>query len=116
MDNITLMIEQDTHDLVLDDEGNLQIIGGAETVAQCVRLNLECFKGQWFLDINHGTDYDQIIDGSGDPETILSEAIYQETDVLFIDDISVLKDGRNISAVFSARLKNSTQIVLEVSV
>ena len=116
MDNITLMIAQDTHDLVLDDEGNMQIIGGAETVAQCVRLNLECFKGQWFLDINHGTDYDQIIDGSGDPETVLSEAIYQETAVQFIDDISVSKNGRDIDAVFSARLRDNTQIELEVSV
>ena len=65
MENITLKIDQETQDLVLDDSGSLELIGDAETVAQCVRLTLETFKGEWFLDTDHGTDYDQII-GDGD--------------------------------------------------
>lgn len=59
MENITLRIDQETQDLVLDDSGSLELIGDAETVAQCVRLTLETFKGEWFLDTDHGTDYDQ---------------------------------------------------------
>lgn len=68
MDNITLKIDPGSHDLVLADDA-LVMVSGAETVAQCVRLTLETFKGEWFLDTGHGTDYDQIIgDGTGDPE------------------------------------------------
>lgn len=59
MENITLRIDQETQDLVLDDSGSLELIGDAETVAQCVRLTLETFKGEWFLDTDHGTDYDK---------------------------------------------------------
>ena len=90
MENITLRIDQETQDLVLDDSGSLELIGDAETVAQCVRLTLETFKGEWFLDTDHGTDYDQIIaDGDGDAETVLRTAIFQETNVQYIDSLTV---------------------------
>lgn len=85
MDNITLKIDPGSHDLVLADDA-LVMVSGAETVAQCVRLTLETFKGEWFLDTGHGTDYDQIIgDGTGDPEGVLRAAIFQETSVQYID-------------------------------
>jgi len=41
MENITLKIDQETQDLVLDDSGSLELIGDAETVAQRARLTLE---------------------------------------------------------------------------
>ena len=101
MENITLRIDQETQDLVLDDSGSLELIGDAETVAQCVRLTLETFKGEWFLDTDHGTDYDQIIaDGDGDAETVLRTAIFQETNVQYIDSLTVTRSGRSIIAVF----------------
>ena len=108
MENITLKIDQETQDLVLDDSGSLELIGDAETVAQCVRLTLETFKGEWFLDTDHGTDYDQIIaDGDGDAETVLRTAQY-------IDSLTVTRSGRSIAAAFPGRLKDGTPISLEV--
>ena len=115
MENITLKIDQETQDLVLDDSGSLELIGDAETVAQCVRLTLETFKGEWFLDTDHGTDYDQIIgDGDGDTETVLRTAIFQETNVQYIDSLTVTRSGRSIAATFTGRLKDGTPISLEV--
>ena len=115
MENITLRIDQETQDLVLDDSGSLELIGDAETVAQCVRLTLETFKGEWFLDTDHGTDYDQIIaDGDGDAETVLRTAIFQETNVQYIDSLTVTRSGRSIAAAFTGRLKDGTPISLEV--
>ena len=115
MENITLKIDQETQDLVLDDSGSLELIGDAETVAQCVRLTLETFKGEWFLDTDHGTDYDQIIgDGDGDAETVLRTAIFQETNVQYIDSLTVTRSGRSIAATFTGRLKDGTPISLEV--
>ena len=116
MENITLKIDPDTHDLVMDDEGNFVMIGGAETVAQCVRLTLETFKGEWFLDLRHGTDYDQIIgDGTGNPETVLREAIFQETGVKYIDRLEVTRRGRELLVSFDGRLKDGTSIHTEVT-
>lgn len=115
-DNRTLKIDPETHDLVLDGDGSIVEVSGAETVAQCVRLTLETFKGEWFLDTAHGTDYDQIIgDGTGDPETILRAAIFQETGVQYIDSLSVSRQGRQIQAVFTGRLADGTEISMEVT-
>lgn len=115
MENITLRIDQETQDLVLDDSGSLELISDVETVAQCVRLTLKTFKGEWFLDTDHGTDYDQIIaDGDGDAETVLRTAIFQETNVQYIDSLTVTRSGRSIAAAFTGRLKDGTPISLEV--
>lgn len=116
MENTTLKIDPDAHDLVLDEEGGLETIGGAETVAQCVRLTLEAFKGEWFLDPRHGTAYEEILgDASGDPEAVLREAIFQEGQVRYIDELTVERKGREISAAFSGRLKDGTPIYMEVT-
>lgn len=116
MENMTLKIHPGTHDLVLDEAGALSMIGGAETVAQCVRTTLEVFKGEWFLNLEHGTDYEQILgDAQGDPETVLREAIFQETEVQYIDSIAVSHEGRELSIAFSGRLKDGTSITVEAS-
>ncbi len=115
MDNITLKIDPGSHDLVMED-GIFATISDAETVAQCVRLTLETFKGEWFLDAGHGTDYDQIIgDGTGDPEAVLRAAIFQETEVKYIDRLEVSKQGRRLSTALAGRLADGTKISLEVS-
>ena len=89
MENITLKIDQETQDLVLDDSGSLELIGDA--------------------------DYDQIIaDGDGDAETVLRTAIFQETNVQYIDSLTVTRSGRSIAAAFTGRLKDGTPISLEV--
>ena len=116
MENTTLKIHANTHDLILDDQGRLVMTDGAATVAQCVRLTLEVFKGEWFLDTDHGTDYDQIVgDGTGDPEAVLRAAIFQESNVQFIDQLTVAHKGRQLVASFTGRLKDGTQINLEVT-
>lgn len=116
MENTTLKIDPDTHDIVMDDEGTMVLIGDAEATAQCVRVVLEVFLGEWFMDLDHGTDYDEIVgDGDGDPETVLRAAIYQETDVQYIDSLTITRSGREITATFDGRLKDGTPIHLEVT-
>ena len=111
----TLKIDPDAHDLVLNPEKEIVEINGAETVAQCVRLTLEAFQGEWFLDTGHGTDYEQILgDGTGDPETVLRAAIFQETNVQYIDRMEISRQGRQLCAAFSGRLADGTKISLEV--
>lgn len=116
--NQTLRIDPVTHDLVLKD-GDFEIIEGDETVAQCVRVTLEVYKGEWFLDENHGTDYERImgLNPSDDEiQDIIREAIFQETDVQFIDVLEVSRDltTRRLAVNFKGRLKSGESITLEV--
>jgi hypothetical protein len=116
MENLTLKIDPATHDITFDENNSMVMIGGAETVAQCVRVTLESFLGEWFLDTEHGTDYEQIVgDGEGDPETIIRAAVFQEGNVQYIDDLSVARQGREIAVTLSGRLKDGTPLYLEVT-
>ena len=46
---------------------------------------------------------------------IIREAIFQETDVARVDELTVSYDGRSVSAEFSATLVDGEQISLEVT-
>lgn len=121
MDNMTLLIDTETRDLVFDGEGAFQKIYTEDTTVQNVRHALITWKAEFFADLEHGTDYERIM-GTNQNEIdleeikeILREAIFQETDVSRIDKMSVSCDGRNVSAEFSATLVNGEQISLEVT-
>lgn len=121
MDNMTLLIDTETRDLVFDGEGAFQKIYTEDTTVQNVRHALITWKAEFFADLEHGTDYERIM-GTNQNEIdleeikeILREAIFQETDVSRIDKMSVSYDGRNVSAEFSATLVNGEQISLEVT-
>ena len=120
-ENMTLLIDPETRDLVLDAEGSFRKIYDEETIAQNIRHALVTWKQEFFADPEHGTDYERIM-GTNQNEIeaeeikeILREAIFQEPDVSRIDEMTVSYDGRNISAAFTATLVNDEQISLEVT-
>lgn len=121
MDNMTLMIDPETRDLVFDEDGSFKKIYGADTTVQNVRHALLTWKEEFFADKTHGTDYDRIfglnqnVVDEDEIEEVIREAIFQEPDVSRIDSLTVTYDKRNISAVFSATLVNGENIVLEVT-
>ena len=45
--NMTLKIDPDSMDLVMDDGGNFALIYGDETTAQAVRLTLQAWEGDF---------------------------------------------------------------------
>jgi hypothetical protein len=55
----------DPVDLLLDDDGDLILISdlmfstGLNAVAQGIRIRIQSFKGEWFLDLDHGVPYYQ---------------------------------------------------------
>ena len=83
--NMTLKIDPETMDIPIDEDGNMVLIYGDETTAQCVRLTLLTWKGGFPLDESHGTDYERIFGRrrsdleSDEVEEVLREAIFQET-------------------------------------
>lgn len=115
MENVTLQIDAETHDLIFDSSGNLCMISDHETSAQCVRLTLECFLGEWFLDETHGTEYQKIIENTeSEADDILRRAVYQEPDVRSIDSIDISVIDRNIYANIRAKLMDGTAISVGV--
>ena len=120
MENTTLLIDPDTYDLFIDGDGNFAMIHGDETTAQCVRLTLEVYEGEWFLDERHGTDYPRVFSDSPptDAETkdIIRAAIYQETDVKHIDSLDVKRNptSRRLDVGFTGRLDSGRSISMGV--
>ena len=120
-DNMTLRIGEEDRDLVIDDSGNMEQIYGDETTAQNVRLTLQTWKEEFFLDTTHGTQYDRILgkkphelpqDEVGE---VLREAIFQEPDVAQVNSTSADIGEKTIDAAFAATLKSGQTISMEVT-
>ena len=115
-ENMTLLIDPETRDLVFDAEGSFQKIYDEDTVVQNIRHALVTWKQEFFADPEHGTDYERIMGTNlneievEEIKEILREAIFQEPNVSRIDTMTVTYDGRSISAEFSATLVNDEQI------
>ena len=122
MDNMTLMIDPETRDLVFDEDGSFKKIYDEDTTVQNVRHALLAWKAEFFADETHGTDYDRIFGlnqndvDDDEVDEIIREAIFQEQDVSRVDSLVVTHDGRNISVTFSATLVNGKTKVWEVKV
>ena len=119
-DNMTLLIDPETRDLVFDADGNFEKIFGADTTVQNVRHALVTWKAEFFADLVHGTDYERIV-GTNQNETdlneiedIIREAIFQEDDVARIDSLTASYDGRSVTSEFTATLVNGETITSEV--
>ena len=71
-ENMTLLIDPETRDLVFDDSGNFVKIYDADTTVQNVRHALLTWKAEFFADLVHGTDYERIM-GKNQNEIDLTE-------------------------------------------
>jgi hypothetical protein len=121
MENMTLQIDTETRDLVFDNEGNFAKVFGDETTTQNVRHTLLTWKGEFFADETHGTEYERIMGinqndvNNGEIDEVMREAIFQEPEVSRIDDLNTIYENRSVSVDFSATLKNGERIGLEVT-
>ena len=122
MDNMTLLIDPETRDLVLDETGSFIQIYGEDTIIQNVRHALLTWKAEFFADLEHGTDYKRII-GKNQNEIdneeikeVIREAVFQESKVQRIDSISATYENRSIIVELSAILVDGETITLEVTV
>lgn len=121
MDNMTLLIDPETRDLVFDENGSFKMIYGHDTVVQNVRHAILTWKAEFFADETHGTDYERILGvnqneiDDDEVKEIIREAVFQEPMVSRIDSISVHYDKRTITVELSAVLVDGETIVLEVT-
>lgn len=120
-DNMTLLIDPETRDLVFDADGNFEKIFGADTTVQNVRHALVTWKAEFFADLVHGTDYERVVGRNqneidlSEVEDIIREAIFQEDDVARIDSLTVSYDGRSVTTEFTATRMNGETVTSEVT-
>ena len=119
-DNMTLMLDPETRDLVMDDSGAFVRIYGDDTTMQCVRNTLLAWQGEFFSDEEHGTEYDRVLGvpendvSFADVEEVLREAALQEEDVQRVDAVQATYDSRSVEAVLMLELSSGETVSLEV--
>lgn len=118
----TLRIDPDTFDLTFDDAGEFNLVHGDDTIAQCVRLTLQAYLGDFPLVPAHGTDWPRVLGqrvshlNDGEVEEVARAAIFQETQIAYIPEISVaVADKRGIDIDFTASLRGGRVMALEVN-
>lgn len=91
-----------TGDLVLN-EGDLQVISGAEGVASDIASRLQTFRGECFLDLGLGLPYFEEILGKHPlprVEEIFRAAILETPGVAGIEAFTLQRTGRSLSLAF----------------
>lgn len=121
-DNMTLKINPETRDLVINSEGNFEQIYDDNTIMQNVRNTLLTWKAEFFADDEHGTEYDRILGQPDneidfdDVEEVIREAVLQEPDVERVEEIRVVYEGRGITAEVTMTFVDGETASLEVTV
>lgn len=121
MDNMTLLIDPKSRDLVFDTAGMFRKVYGDDTTVQNVRHALLAWKAEFFADETHGTDYESIVGlnmnevDEDEVREVIREAVFQEPDVARIDSIKVTYEDRNITVELTATLESGETMALEVT-
>ena len=95
-------------DLEIGPDGDLIIITGIDAIAQHLRIRLQFFRGEWFLDTRLGIPYfEEVLIKSPDlnvVQSLLREAIRETPGVISITSFELDFDGvtRKLSLNFDA--------------
>lgn len=124
MGNIGMKIQHDTRDLILNEAtGDWEFEEDYATIAQCVKATLQVYKKEWFLDWEHGTDYENILGIKPMPDDrtiqrILREAIYQEENIRYVKKLEYELDQKNrkLSVSFDAVMNDGQEFSIIVGV
>lgn len=118
MENMTLKIGGQSNDLEFDENGIMKTVYGNETTAQNVRMALTAWKKDFRPVPEHGTDYRQFFSeecGMEERVEVVREAVFQEEDVVQIEEITAHEAGeRKVHVSFKGRLSDGEEINMEV--
>ncbi|MBQ8135223.1 MAG: DUF2634 domain-containing protein [Lachnospiraceae bacterium] len=121
MENMTLKIDPETRDMVFDENGMPELIYDSETTVQNVRHALLTWKGEFFADETHGTDYEAVMGvnqndiETGEIEEVIRDAVFQDPEIASVDSMDITYDSRTITAVIQMTLDDGEEVNLEVT-
>lgn len=105
-----------THDLALDDAGDLETIDGDAAVYQEIKTRLLFFKGECFADLREGVPYFQEVLKKGADlgrvKAIIRQAIQSHPSVADVPqlDLELERATRTATVTFRARLRSGRVI------
>lgn len=106
------------HDLSVED-GDLVLLDGVESIAQHLRIRLQFFLEEWFLDTRIGIPYYQRLLGQKPQESVVRAifrpAIESTPGVEALNDLQVDYDGasRALAVSFRALTDTGEQLVFD---
>lgn len=116
----TLKIDPVSRDLVLDDDGVMEIVTGDAVSAQAVRLTLQAWQGEFPFVPSHGTAYERIMGKKPHELTedeipeVIRDAVFQEPEVEEVEEVVYTLEGRELAVSVSGRLSDGETINAEV--
>lgn len=107
-------------DLVFDRTGNIEMVEGKEAETQAIERLLTTNTGEWFLNVEHGLEYNKI-QGKGvtDEQIRLAfvKALSQDPNISSIEEIKIERDNfeRAIMITIKCNMKsgNTIEVVKE---
>lgn len=114
-----IKLDEDTGDISFTDGESTVTSIGAEDLAQRIRIRLNTFQGEWFMDNTLGIDWFNRVMGKNRSkmavDALIQEAILEEPDALqIIAYSSSISSDRRFSCSFRVRTENgaisSTQV------
>lgn len=103
------------------ENGDLALVSDVAAIGQAVRIRLQFFKGEWFLDEDAGVPYYQDVLGKKNPSPNVLAAIFQDAvletpGVASISDLRVTIDAqtRRLSVTVSALSDTGELVAVEV--
>jgi len=112
-----LLLDPVTHDMVYSNGETPLTSDRNLTVAQRLKIKLQTFKGEWFLDTTIGIPYFQVIFQRGVSkatiDTIYQEAILSEPDVVSIVEFNSIIDTTTSTYQMSFKVKTNENFITD---
>lgn len=117
---LDLALTSDSHDIYLDDRGDLAMVAGADCAAQLLGVGLRLFRGEWYLDTEAGIPYyQQVLVNS--PKSRVIEALFRqailsspEIERLLTFQMTIDRRSRTLSLAFTAVSSQGIVAVSEI--
>lgn len=107
-------------DIVISS-GDIQVVSGNLSTRQRLEQKLRLWLGEWFLDVNAGFPWLQIIGQRPRPElvrSLITNLLRNDPDVRSVTGVAVSFEGedRKASVIFTARLGDGQSEQIEVNI
>ena len=83
-----LLLDQNTHDLVFDDSGFIELAEDAVCVAQKVEVRLSTRLGEWLFDLSMGINFDRVFTKAPDLRVVRSLYVVE---IDAVDEVTAIR-------------------------
>lgn len=104
-------------DLVIDGNGDIVMVEGDEELAQAMEMTLQTRKGEFFLELEHGLVFDNLLGKEVNQEQArddIIEVVSQEDRIASVKEVSFVDDWKNRTRLVSLKLQKDNGETLSI--